>query len=64
MGIAIVGMACRFPGARNLDQYWRLLDTGSDAIADGRQNNGSWRGVVGDPDMERDVLRRVLLSMK
>ncbi|MFA7761935.1 aminotransferase class I/II-fold pyridoxal phosphate-dependent enzyme [Streptomyces sp. NRRL S-448] len=23
--IAVVGMACRFPGARNLNQYWRLL---------------------------------------
>ncbi|MGW9086312.1 aminotransferase class I/II-fold pyridoxal phosphate-dependent enzyme [Streptomyces yangpuensis] len=23
--IAIVGMACRFPGARNLNEYWRLL---------------------------------------
>ncbi|GGL79711.1 hypothetical protein GCM10010129_24230 [Streptomyces fumigatiscleroticus] len=23
--IAIVGMACRFPGARNVNQYWRLL---------------------------------------
>ncbi|MCG6494547.1 aminotransferase class I/II-fold pyridoxal phosphate-dependent enzyme [Kitasatospora sp. A2-31] len=23
--VAIVGMACRFPGARNLNQYWRLL---------------------------------------
>ncbi|MDK9495849.1 aminotransferase class I/II-fold pyridoxal phosphate-dependent enzyme [Streptomyces katrae] len=23
--IAVVGMACRFPGARDLNQYWRLL---------------------------------------
>ncbi|WDG27654.1 aminotransferase class I/II-fold pyridoxal phosphate-dependent enzyme [Streptomyces sp. CA-278952] len=23
--IAIVGMACRFPGAQNVNQYWRLL---------------------------------------
>ncbi|MEV0413509.1 aminotransferase class I/II-fold pyridoxal phosphate-dependent enzyme [Streptomyces sp. NPDC050448] len=23
--VAIVGMACRFPGARNLNQYWQLL---------------------------------------
>ncbi|MFH7599353.1 aminotransferase class I/II-fold pyridoxal phosphate-dependent enzyme [Streptomyces racemochromogenes] len=23
--IAVVGMACRFPGARNLNEYWRLL---------------------------------------
>ncbi len=24
--VAIVGMACRFPGARNVNQYWRLLN--------------------------------------
>jgi myxalamid-type polyketide synthase MxaB len=23
--IAIIGMACRFPGAPNLDAYWRLI---------------------------------------
>lgn len=26
--IAIVGMGCRFPGARNLQEYWRLLLSG------------------------------------
>ncbi|MDH6132235.1 8-amino-7-oxononanoate synthase [Kitasatospora sp. MAA4] len=26
--IAIVGMSCRFPGARNLQEYWRLLLSG------------------------------------
>lgn len=30
--LAIVGMACRFPGAENLDAFWRLLASGSDAI--------------------------------
>jgi hypothetical protein len=31
--IAIVGMGCRFPGGANdPDTYWRLLDTGVDAI--------------------------------
>ena len=24
--VAIVGMACRLPGADNLDQFWSLLD--------------------------------------
>src|SRR5687767_9208042 len=33
--IAIVGMACRFPGgAVNLDSYWRLLHDGVDAITE------------------------------
>jgi acyl transferase domain-containing protein len=30
--IAIVGMACRLPGAANLEAYWRLLCEGRDAI--------------------------------
>ena len=32
--IAIVGMASLFPGARNLEAFWRLLRTGGDAISD------------------------------
>ncbi|MCA9268397.1 MAG: type I polyketide synthase, partial [Planctomycetales bacterium] len=32
--IAIVGMACRCPKARNLDQYWRLIAEGVDATGD------------------------------
>ena len=31
--IAIVGMGCRFPGARNCAQFWQLLEQGRDAIA-------------------------------
>ncbi|HTL34798.1 MAG TPA: beta-ketoacyl synthase N-terminal-like domain-containing protein, partial [Kofleriaceae bacterium] len=30
--IAIVGMACRFPGATSLDAYWQLLVSGTDAV--------------------------------
>lgn len=32
--IAIVGMACRFPGAPSLDAYWKLLCEGVDAITE------------------------------
>ena len=46
-GIAIVGMACRFPGANNLSEYWRLLDSGTDAIMDGRPNNGDGPQIRG-----------------
>jgi phthiocerol/phenolphthiocerol synthesis type-I polyketide synthase E len=31
--IAIIGMACRFPGARNLEEYWHLLQNGTQAIS-------------------------------
>jgi acyl transferase domain-containing protein len=31
-GIAIIGMSGRFPGARNLDEFWRNLDGGVESI--------------------------------
>lgn len=30
--IAIVGMSCRFPGAKNVEVYWNLLQNGQDAV--------------------------------
>ena len=47
--IAVVGMACRFPGAPDLDAFWRLLEDGVDAVTQGRCDNGPWPGVFGDP---------------
>ena len=35
-GIAIVGMACRFPGGPDLAAFGRLLESGGDAVARGR----------------------------
>ena len=46
-GIAIVGMACRFPGASNLSEYWRLLESGTDMITSGRPNNGDGPQIRG-----------------
>jgi acyl-CoA synthetase (AMP-forming)/AMP-acid ligase II/3-oxoacyl-(acyl-carrier-protein) synthase/acyl carrier protein len=31
--IAIIGMGCRFPGALNPEEFWRLLREGRDAVA-------------------------------
>ncbi|MBF6213588.1 SDR family NAD(P)-dependent oxidoreductase [Nocardia puris] len=42
--VAIVGMACRVPGAAGLDAYWRLLLDGRDA--------------TGDPPPNRPLTRR------
>ena len=30
--VAVVGMACRFPGAENVEQFWELLERGEDAF--------------------------------
>ena len=57
-GIAVVGMACRFPGADDLEAFWQLLESGGDAVTDGRRDAGSWRGAVGDPDAEDVATRR------
>ena len=61
--IAIVGMACRFPGAPDLASFWKLLESGADAVTDGRPDVGPWQGVTGDPaadnpDVPKGRLRR------
>ena len=55
--IAIVGMACRFPGAEGLDDFWRQLEAGKDAVTDGRRDEGPWTGVAGDPANESAIER-------
>ena len=32
-GVAIIGMACRFPGAKNVDEFWRNLRDGVESIS-------------------------------
>ena len=56
--IAIVGMACRFPAAPDLAAFWKLLESGADAVTDGRQDTGPWQGVTGDPTADDPMYRR------
>ena len=44
--IAVVGMACRFPGAENLSDFWRLLEAGGSAVTHG--SPGDSEGRVGE----------------
>ncbi|MDP3856694.1 MAG: beta-ketoacyl synthase N-terminal-like domain-containing protein [Stagnimonas sp.] len=46
-GIAIVGLACLFPGAANLRQFWRNIVDGVDAI--GEVPPGRWDPEFYDP---------------
>ena len=46
-GIAIVGMACRFPGAPNLAAFWRQLKAGVNAVTDGRPETAAWSDLAG-----------------
>ncbi len=57
-GIAIVGMACRFPGAPDLPAFRRQLEAGVDAVTDGRGDAGPWNGVLGDPEAADAASRR------
>ncbi len=47
--IAIVGMACRFPGATDLDGFWRQLEAGAHAVTEGRPDAGPANGVPEGP---------------
>ncbi|WP_435280215.1 type I polyketide synthase, partial [Streptomyces albogriseolus] len=42
--IAVVGMACRLPGAATVGEFWNLLREGRDAVI--RQPDGTWRGAL------------------
>ena len=57
-GIAIVGMACRFPGAPDIDAFWRQLEAGTDAVTDGRGESGAGVGLAEDLPVEYDDYRQ------
>ncbi|MYE65345.1 MAG: polyketide synthase, partial [Acidimicrobiaceae bacterium] len=41
--IAVVGLACRFPGAPDVGAFWRLLEAGSSAVTEGVPGSGVGR---------------------
>ena len=38
--VAVIGMACRFPGAPNIPSFWKLLESGGNAVLDGLPESG------------------------
>ena len=38
--IAVVGMACNFPGAPDIASFWRLLESGGNSVSDGLPDSG------------------------
>ena len=56
--IAIVGMACRFPGAPDLPAFWQQLESGTDAVTDERQEVEPWQEFVENLPARYDAYRR------
>ena len=50
--IAIVGMSCRFPMARDADGFWENLKAGRDCISCVPEDRWNWRDFDGDPKTE------------
>ncbi|MFF8845274.1 beta-ketoacyl synthase N-terminal-like domain-containing protein [Streptomyces sp. NPDC015127] len=46
--VAVIGMACRFPGARDIDAYWRNLLDGASFLAPLDEDDLRARGVPDD----------------
>lgn len=50
--VAIIGMSCRFPGARNIDEFWQNLLNGVDSVGDippGRWDVERWYSPDREP---------------
>ncbi|MBM3652845.1 MAG: SDR family NAD(P)-dependent oxidoreductase, partial [Alphaproteobacteria bacterium] len=43
--IAIIGMSGRFPGARNVEELWSLLEQGIDAVTETPADRFDWREI-------------------
>ncbi|PEP92268.1 hypothetical protein CN582_25460 [Bacillus wiedmannii] len=52
--IAIIGMAGRFPGAKNLHEFWDNLKEGRNSISIIPADRWNWEDVYGDPQKEEN----------
>ncbi|MDE9556290.1 SDR family NAD(P)-dependent oxidoreductase [Xenorhabdus bovienii] len=50
--IAVMGIACRFPGAKDYQAFWRLLEQRMSAVEEIPPSRWDWQRFWGDPDRE------------
>ena len=57
--IAIVGMACKFPGAPDLESFWQLLVEGGNAVTEGVPGSGEGRvgEIISDSQVQNEACR-------
>ena len=57
--IAIVGMACRFPGAADLESFWQVLAEGRNTVTEGIPGSGGERlaDLFLDPENRNEACR-------
>ena len=48
--IAVVGMACKFPGADSVEDFWQILTTGTSMLAEMPADRFSTKGLRRTPD--------------
>ena len=48
--LAVIGMACRFPGAKNYTEFWRNLTNGVNSVTEIPKTRWDWRAYFGDPN--------------
>ena len=52
-------MACKFPGASDLDAFWQLLIEGGNAVTEGVPGSGVGRlgEIISDPQVRNEACR-------
>ena len=62
--IAIVGMACRFPGAPDISAFRRLLEAGQNAVSEGVPGSGEgrWGQLFPDDTVQSEGCRYGAMS--
>jgi 3-oxoacyl-(acyl-carrier-protein) synthase len=51
--IAVIGMSGRFPGARNVDELWKILEQGINAVDEVPLDRFDWREIYGDSAVDK-----------